>query len=601
MADKIPCVVIGGGVVGLAVAKALVAAGLGPLLVLERHHAIGMENSSRNSEVLHAGLYYKPGSLKAHLCVKGRDLMLDYIKQRKIAYRQCGKLVVAAEPEIPTLHNIYNNGTSNGLKELQMLDRAAARELEPQVECAAALWSPFTSIFDSHALMLNYEADIEGGAGYATVSSSGSQVVLNCTVHSITVNNDTGVSICGESETGTGKGRFLLETSQGALACNYLVNAAGLAAQHVAASIRFCSSPSSVNQQQLKQQSSMTKTEKVTASSARTDGFRGSRSDCVKGVEGEGGSSGQMALRRSIPPCYYAKGSYFRLQRIPPETSASKPTTSNTATSNCGTSNAATSKPTTSNTATSNGSGTSNTASIAASGGFGVHAEPAAAQVGRSQGPFQRLVYPVPQVGGLGVHATIDLSGSTRFGPDVQWLSTTRATGSGPAGLVEGTGDTCCGDPYLHPIEGGASAASAPALDFTVEGSISSSRTASSPICPGEVEHALQQKVRRFREEIARYWPGILGYDYELVPDYAGIRPKLIGPRTTVTVGRSGESDGSGGAKDKDAFSDFAVHGAEAHGVPGLVCLYGIESPGLTCSLALGEHVRQLLQRDCSY
>lgn len=152
--DRLDCVVIGAGVVGLAVARALALQGR-EVVILEAMEAIGTATSARNSEVIHAGLYYPPGSLKARLCVEGRERLYAYAAERGIPHRRCGKLVVATEPDQTTgLASIAARAAACGVTDLQPLDAAQARALEPALRCAAALLSPSTGIVDSHALML---------------------------------------------------------------------------------------------------------------------------------------------------------------------------------------------------------------------------------------------------------------------------------------------------------------------------------------------------------------------------------------------------------------------------------------------------------------
>jgi L-2-hydroxyglutarate oxidase LhgO len=166
--DKVDCVVVGAGVVGLAVARALAQAGR-EVLVLERQPAIGTETSSRNSEVLHAGLYYPSGSLKARLCVAGRAALVRYCAERGIAHRLCGKLIVAtSEAQRPQLGRLLAQAHANGCAEVHALSAAQARELEPALSCVAALRSPLTGIIDSHGLMLALQGEAEhAGALFA--------------------------------------------------------------------------------------------------------------------------------------------------------------------------------------------------------------------------------------------------------------------------------------------------------------------------------------------------------------------------------------------------------------------------------------------------
>src|SRR5687768_3360265 len=159
--DEIDCVVVGAGVVGLAVARALALQGR-DVLVLEAEGAIGTGTSSRNSEVIHAGIYYAAGSLKARLCVEGRHALYAYATERGVPHRRCGKLIVAtSEAQVGQLEAILAKARANGVDDMVLLPAAAARALEPQLACLAALHSPSTGIVDSHALMLSLQGDLE--------------------------------------------------------------------------------------------------------------------------------------------------------------------------------------------------------------------------------------------------------------------------------------------------------------------------------------------------------------------------------------------------------------------------------------------------------
>ncbi|HYC10197.1 MAG TPA: FAD-dependent oxidoreductase, partial [Steroidobacteraceae bacterium] len=159
--DDVDVVVVGAGVVGLAIARALAGRGRETLL-LESATRFGTGASARNSEVIHAGLYYPPGSLKARLCVAGREQLYEFCRSRGIAHRRCGKLVVAAdETEVARLSAIAATARANGA-EVELLERTAALSLEPELSCAAALDSPSTGIIDAHAYMLALLADAEG-------------------------------------------------------------------------------------------------------------------------------------------------------------------------------------------------------------------------------------------------------------------------------------------------------------------------------------------------------------------------------------------------------------------------------------------------------
>ena len=166
--EALDCVVIGAGVAGLAVARALAQSGR-EVVVLEAEGGIGNGTSSRNSEVIHAGIYYPRGSWKARLCVAGREQLYAYCAGRGVPHRRCGKLIVATEAtQEATLLEIQAKARANGVDNLRLLTRAEARALEPEVECTAALLSPSTGIVDSHAFMLALQGDAEhAGAVFA--------------------------------------------------------------------------------------------------------------------------------------------------------------------------------------------------------------------------------------------------------------------------------------------------------------------------------------------------------------------------------------------------------------------------------------------------
>ena len=170
--DQVDCVVIGAGVVGLAVARALSLAGR-EVMVLEAADAIGTGTSSRNSEVIHAGIYYASGSLKARMCVQGKAMLYNYCAERGIGHRRCGKLIVAtSEAEVAQLAGIIDKAAANGVTDLMLLSRAQARAIEPQLECVAAIHSPGTGIVDSHALMLALQGDLENSGGLVVLNTS---------------------------------------------------------------------------------------------------------------------------------------------------------------------------------------------------------------------------------------------------------------------------------------------------------------------------------------------------------------------------------------------------------------------------------------------
>jgi L-2-hydroxyglutarate oxidase LhgO len=363
--DSVECVVVGAGLVGLAVARALARDGR-EVVILEAEDAIGTHTSSRNSEVIHAGIYYPKGSLKARACVAGRQRLYAYCEQHGVPYRRCGKLIVATnEAQIPELKAIREKAHRNGVTDVVEIPAAEAMRMEPSLHCVAALHSPSTGIIDSHALMLAYLGDAE---------AAGAMLGLKSSLQKVFIRN--------------GKFEIHVENAEPVL-CRLLVNSAGLRAPSIARLMV---------------------------------GFPAGR----------------------IPPEYYAKGNYYSLS-------------------------------------------------------------------GRA--PFARLIYPVPEPGGLGVHITLDLAGQARFGPDVEWVER---------------------------------------IDYAVD----------------------PQRAERFYAAIRRYWPGLP--EGALSPGYAGIRPKISGPAEPA--------------------ADFLIQGPAEHGVAGLVNLFGIESPGLTASLALADDVAALLK-----
>jgi L-2-hydroxyglutarate oxidase LhgO len=369
MTPDVETIVVGAGAVGLAVARALAAAGR-EVMVLEQHALIGSETSSRNSEVIHAGIYYPPGSLRASLCVRGKDLLYRFCAEHGVAHLNCGKLLVAThESQLPKLRAFKETAAKNGVTDLDYIGGNAARDLEPELACVAALVSPSTGIIDAHSFMLALEGGIEANGG---------SVVLRCPVERIER---------------TPQGHFSLTTggdAPGVITCANLVLSAGLHATKLAATLTF-------------------------------------------------GTGYQP------PETYFAKGQYYALS-------------------------------------------------------------------GRS--PFKRHIYPMPDGAWLGLHATVDIGGRCKFGPDLEWT---------------------------------------PGIDYSFQ----------------------PEKLEKFLDFIRSYYPGL---DVErLHADYTGVRPKLY---------RQGEP-----------VPDFAIHGADTHGLPGLVALYGIESPGLTAALAIGEMVAGMMPR----
>jgi len=368
MSDHIDCIVIGAGVIGLAIARELALAGR-DVIIVDAAASIGSGTSSRNSEVIHAGIYYRPGSLKAKLCVEGRALLYRYCEERQVAHRRCGKLLVATGPgQAERLQGIAAHAALNGVRDLQPIDTAQARELEPALQCTAALLSPSTGIVDSHALMQQLLADAEAGGAVLALQTE------------ILAARKTSGGITLDAVTSDG------EEMQ--LSASLVINAAGLSAPQLARR------------------------------------FEGLPAACV-------------------PTPFFAKGNYFSLS---------------------------------------------------------------------GKTPFSRLIYPLPEDGGLGVHLTLDLAGQARFGPDVEWLD----------------------------IENER------AIDYAVDA----------------------RRADGFYAAIRRYWPDLP--DAALQPSYAGVRPKLA---------RGGPEQ------------DFIVSTPAQHGFAGLINLFGIESPGLTSSLAIAREV----------
>lgn len=171
MGEAVDVVVIGAGVVGLAVGRALALAGR-EVLIVEQHGAIGTETSSRNSEVIHAGLYYRPGSWRARLCVAGKAMLYDYCRERSIPHLNCGKFVVAEdEAETARLAKLKENAELCGVHDLALISGAEAMREEPGLRCATALWSPSSGIVDSHALMTALLGDFENAGGVLALAT----------------------------------------------------------------------------------------------------------------------------------------------------------------------------------------------------------------------------------------------------------------------------------------------------------------------------------------------------------------------------------------------------------------------------------------------
>ncbi len=210
--DTIDCLVVGAGVIGLAIARVLALSGR-EVIVLEAAEGIGTETSSRNSEVIHAGIYYPAGSLMARTCVAGRRMLYAYCRDKGIPHRNCGKLIVATNAqEDAMLAGIKQRAEANGVEGMRVLTAAEAIALEPNLSCTSALHSPETGIIDSHAFMLALQGDAE---------NAGAMCAFHAPVTGARATNDGIVVEVGGTEPTT-------------LACRLLVNAAGLHAPTLA-------------------------------------------------------------------------------------------------------------------------------------------------------------------------------------------------------------------------------------------------------------------------------------------------------------------------------------------------------------------------------
>ncbi|GHF30418.1 hypothetical protein GCM10017044_27250 [Kordiimonas sediminis] len=212
--EQADALVIGAGAVGLAVAKHLAEAGR-EVIVLEAEDAIGTQTSSRNSEVIHAGFYYGTDTLKAKLCVRGKELLYEYCDSRGIAYNRCGKIVTATtDAQIPKLEDYIRQGQMNGVDDLRLMTPEEVRTLEPEVFCKKGLWSPSTGIVDSHAYMLALEGDLTNRGGVVALES-----------------RVTGLDV---SHQRAGSGDLIVQVDDLKLAAKTVVNCAGLYAPDVA-------------------------------------------------------------------------------------------------------------------------------------------------------------------------------------------------------------------------------------------------------------------------------------------------------------------------------------------------------------------------------
>ena len=215
--DEVECVVVGAGVIGLAIARRLAARGA-DVLVIEARGAFGEETSARNSEVIHAGLYYPPDSLKARMCIAGRDALYRYLDDHGVQYRRCGKLVVAAdENDMADLERLKANAEQSGVEDLEWLSASEATALEPKLNTVGALLSPSTGILDSHGYMLSLVGELENAGGQIAYWSRAAGGHVSANDHRINITDQDGGSL--------------------ALGCQMLINATGLGAQELASQL----------------------------------------------------------------------------------------------------------------------------------------------------------------------------------------------------------------------------------------------------------------------------------------------------------------------------------------------------------------------------
>lgn len=214
--SRAQCFVVGGGVVGLAVARALSRSF--EVVLLESLPSIGSQTSSRNSEVIHSGIYYTPGSLKAQFTAPACDALYEYAESRNIEHKKCGKIIVATnEVEVAAIEQLYSNGTRNLVEGIKRLSASDMRSLEPNLRGHSGLLVPQTGIINSHQLMTSLQADAE---------ADGAVVVTNCTVNGGCVSDTVGAR---------GQRLLCLDTSQGRFESEVVVNCAGHLSPSIAA------------------------------------------------------------------------------------------------------------------------------------------------------------------------------------------------------------------------------------------------------------------------------------------------------------------------------------------------------------------------------
>tara|TARA_B100001939_G_scaffold139832_1_gene121080 strand:- start:407 stop:1525 length:1119 start_codon:yes stop_codon:yes gene_type:complete len=214
--DRVDCVVIGGGVVGLAITKKICESGLS-CVVVDSTKSYGQGISSRNSEVIHAGIYYPNDSLKAKFCLRGKHLLYEYCKSRNISHHKCGKIIVATSPEDEDkLSDIFNLALANGVNDLSLISKKNLIKLEPLINGYSGLLSPSTGIIDSHEYMTNLLSDIESLGGNFVPNSPVNYITRNNSGYKVSFNND--------------KNKYSLNAK-------FVVNSGGLSAQNIANNI----------------------------------------------------------------------------------------------------------------------------------------------------------------------------------------------------------------------------------------------------------------------------------------------------------------------------------------------------------------------------
>ncbi len=210
MTDRVETIVLGAGVIGLAIAKKLAELGH-QIMILEKESSFGMGVSSRNSEVIHAGLYFNESWLKTKLCVTGKELLYGYAESRHIPYKRCGKLMVASSPtELAKLEQIKSQAAKNGVLDLKPLSATMCRDLEPDIHAVEGVFSPSSGVIDTHSLMQSLLADVETAGGQAVFNTEVAEIEKAADGFKITL-------VDGYS-----------------LECTRLINAAGLGAQNLA-------------------------------------------------------------------------------------------------------------------------------------------------------------------------------------------------------------------------------------------------------------------------------------------------------------------------------------------------------------------------------